>query len=169
MMKPLEQWVCDTCGRLIESPDQGMLEWSVDELGVASGFRIVHEPGASPLPESGGTGGCQYRTDEVESLHDWPLSMYLGPAGLSELLTFLDSNPYLEPDYRGITFHNGREFANLIRRLHLPHYEEGRLYWEEALADDEEYAVYIHEGSGSAPFKIEKLKELIERYGPRDT
>ena len=47
-LKPLEQWVCDECGEVIEEASHGYLEWVVDADTRAHGFRIVHQAHHSP-------------------------------------------------------------------------------------------------------------------------
>jgi len=40
---PLQQWICDSCGGLIETPRDGWFEWYAGiNDHVATGFRIVH-------------------------------------------------------------------------------------------------------------------------------
>jgi hypothetical protein len=49
-LKPLQQFVCDTCGELIQSVDQGYVEWLWDDKGGnARDFHIVHHALYSPL------------------------------------------------------------------------------------------------------------------------
>ena len=53
MLKPLEQFICDECGQVINSPKEGYVEREsgTDANGkmFARGFRIVHAAYASPL------------------------------------------------------------------------------------------------------------------------
>ena len=60
-LKPLQQWLCDECGEVIEEPAHGYLEWLQDDSHKAYGFRIVHHAPRSPRRPSGGD--CYRYTD----------------------------------------------------------------------------------------------------------
>jgi hypothetical protein len=48
-LRPLEQWICDTCGEVIDSPSAGYVEWlSGMERGSYRSYRIVHQFAHSP-------------------------------------------------------------------------------------------------------------------------
>ena len=52
-LEPLEQWICDRCGQVIESPEQGMVEWLQEKDETvpyyrAYGFHIIHHDVYSP-------------------------------------------------------------------------------------------------------------------------
>ena len=51
MLEPLKQWVCDTCGEIINSSSEGYVEWLTDDSSPlkSNGFRIVHQAYYSPL------------------------------------------------------------------------------------------------------------------------
>ena len=51
----------------------------------------------------------------------------LGPERLAYLLSMLDPGPDLEPEVRSVP-----EWVELVRRLHVPGYEEARQQREEA-------------------------------------
>ena len=45
-LKPLKQWICDSCGELIKKPEDGWWEYLSDtNTYLVSGFRIVHYGG----------------------------------------------------------------------------------------------------------------------------
>jgi hypothetical protein len=51
---PLQQWYCDTCDELIGKPEEGWLEWMVDEERQGYGYRICHHFLASPISKAAG-------------------------------------------------------------------------------------------------------------------
>ena len=148
MLQPLQQWICDTCGGLIEFPEAGWLEW-IDHQFQASEFRIVHHKSA-----------CHQHTGK-RGLCDNHLNYFVGEDRLACLYSFLDNGPILDPESeRTLRAKNIREFAELLRRLTIPHYEEARQYFDEARTDgffdgSNEYSVYSQD----------YLREIIEAYG----
>jgi len=160
MLKPLEQWVCDDCGKIINSADEGYVEWLRDkETHKRHGFRIIHHAPNSPRHPSG---NCYKYSHHPERGGDLQLSRFIGPAGMAWILSFLDSGPYHERDFSGPGVKDVREYVELMRRFMIPFYEEARLYWETAVEDgffDGENDVWI--------YLPEKLKELIRRYGSK--
>jgi hypothetical protein len=154
-MKPLQQWTCDRCHELIREPSHGMVESEMvhdAEQGriFQKRLRIVHHLVASPRHDRGGCSFYGHRDCDRADLH---LAEYLGPDGLSDLLLLLDpanSSESADP----------AEVLELIRRLHLPYYEEARRYRREAEGDD------LLDGLDPAMFfRQEFLKEVAERYG----
>lgn len=112
-------WICDACGERITNAQSGWIEWLVKtEQGRARGYglRLVHTFPSSPQ----GLSGCQY-DDHREFLHngssvsDDLLENFTGPAGLSRFLDELE---------RGVIDKN--EVVEMIRRIHIPGYEEAR-------------------------------------------
>lgn len=150
---PLQQWICDECGKIIKKPEDGWLEWleGVTESIQPYGFRIVHHQLASPQK------GCYYKATKVNPafISDGHLDWYLGHDGLAQLLVFFDDGNRNAKDQT--------ELAEIIRRLHLPYYEEARLCFQAAHADGytdgfNEYAIYMQD----------TMKRIIERYGDND-
>jgi hypothetical protein len=140
-LKPLQQFICDECGDLIKKVDDGWLEWIDDSKTPIHGFRIVHIQGASPRSKSGGD--CYYpRSFSASDMH---LKYFTGPDGLSLLLSFFLKENLANP----------KELVDIIRRLHVPYYEEARPFLEKALDD----------GFISSPEYIQKeLKSVIKEY-----
>ena len=143
-LKPLEQWVCDECGQMIDEAEDGWLEWKTYRSGGAKygDFRIVHNTAGSPRYPYG---DC-YRRSYVFGSH---LKRYCGLDGLARLLAMFQLVE--KPD----------EIVEIIRRLHIPHYEEARLYWERAKEDG-----FFAGTSADAvwPYLPDTLKALIELY-----
>ena len=122
-MEPLKEWICDTCGGVIQSPEQGWLEWLKLEADngsyLASGFRIVHHFLYSPNKKS--KEGCYQHGPIAASMH---LNEYTGADGLNYLLEMLRGGG----SGREIAVANLDEFIEIVRRLQIPHYEEARRY-----------------------------------------
>lgn len=156
-LEPLAQWVCDTCGEVIESPEDGWLEWISDDDMKASGFRIVHHLPASPRKKTHPEDGCyQYSGNSYGS--DSHLSEFIGEDGLAHLLTFLDWG-HVDPR-GGPRVRRSDELAELFRRVMLPHYEEARLYWSEATNAGE-----FADANQVSPYTQETLKQIIRQFG----
>jgi hypothetical protein len=119
-LEPLNQFICDRCGELIKNVEDGWLEWLDDGKTPIHGFKIVHISGASPRAKEDGY--CYY--PESGAVSNNPLSHFTDTNGLTYLISFLDRK-LADP----------RELAEIIRRLHIPHYEEARQYLERALKE----------------------------------
>ncbi|PTK09479.1 hypothetical protein [Staphylococcus saprophyticus] len=110
---PLKQWYCDHCGEVINDPNDGWLEWHHEsgEIGNYEGYRIVHHDKK-----------CMYDASrlfrENKSLSDMHLTSYIGPDGLVSLLSMIEFNDVKD----------NSELIEIIRRLHIPYYEEARKY-----------------------------------------
>lgn len=161
MLQPLQQWICDTCGELISEPGHGYVEWlrgGADYVRDAHEFRIVHHAPHSPSFSKGHD--CYRHTNEPGRC-DLPLENFVGHKGMVMLLRFLDVGPYHNFEYEGPSVADGamRDFVQTMRRLHLPYYEEARLYWAEALSDG------FFDGANEVWIYLpDTLKDLIERY-----
>ncbi len=159
MLTPLEQWYCDNCGEVIQSAREGYLEWLND--GKAHSFKIVHHAPASPRRPGGGD--CYHYTRHRHR-RDINLDSFVGPAGMARLLSFLDVGPIHDPDAEhSPQVQNMREFAELMRRLTIPYYEEALRYWSRADADD-----YFGGANEVWIYLPDTLRTLIERYGEED-
>ena len=139
-LKPLQQFICDECQGVIERIEDGWLEWFDGLENPIRGFRIVHFSGASPRFKKGGN--CYYpESSEVSDLH---LEAFTGSDGLALLLSFFERN-----------LSDPNELAEIIRRLHIPHYEEARHYLERA------YTAGIIDNK---VYGQEDLKRVIKEY-----
>jgi len=108
-LTPLKQWYCDYCGDVIKSPEDGMLEWDNIEL-TASNYRIVHGKWI---------GSCRKARNQ-QNLSDNHLKHFLGSDGLMNLLTHF---------YR-YNLKDELELIEIIKRLHIQYYEEGKVLLE---------------------------------------
>lgn len=147
-MKPLEQFICDTCHSLIEKPEDGWLEWLDDNTAGVHSFRIVHH---KPT--------CHQHTAD-RNVKDNHLNYFAGSENLPNLYKFLDPgyryNRDLQPVANGLQI---AEFTELLRRLTIPHYEEARLYFDQAEQDG------LFDGANEvSPYKQDILKQIIHNY-----
>ncbi|GEA17755.1 hypothetical protein [Moorella sp. E306M] len=151
-LTPLRQWICDTCGEVIQKPEDGYVQFHQDENGNYDDFIIVHHYSASPL-KGKFEKGC-YRYDL-----DLDLKHFLGEKGLVRLLSLIDVGQHINPKLDKPRASNIRKWVNFVRRLQTPYYEEARLYWELAEQDG------FFDGANEVwPYLPDTLKELIEKY-----
>jgi hypothetical protein len=144
-LKPLQQWICDTCHGLIESPQDGFLEWLLDDDQQRRlDFRIVHRKSKSPRRTAE---GC-YQHGKASNNQDMNLDAFINADGLGYLLSFL------HPDAKAT-----RELGELIRRLHLPLYEEARMHWPAAERDG-----FFAGANETPPFRQDTLTKIVKRY-----
>lgn len=157
-LEPLHQWICDECEELIAEPRHGYLEWLAveEDRFKAHGFRIVHHSPRSPRRPDG---NC-YRYKSHRGRRDMSLDTYIGSNGVPGLLMLLDPGPRHLPEFTGPGVRDVREWVELFRRLHIPYYEEARLYWDRAEKDG-----YFDGANELCMYLPDNLKQLIERYG----
>ena len=145
MLRPLEQWFCDTCGELIESTKHCYVLWRTDDNNKDYDFRIIHQSQCdSGGPDSSG-----------------PITDFLGTDGLTKLLTFLSLGRLrsTETGNDGLTVKNMDEFVDFFRRVQLPYYEEARTkFGNSNFLDDYRDANEIQ------PYLQTALKRIIEKY-----
>lgn len=111
MSAPLSSWTCDVCGDTIHKVEDGYLIWKNGDDMRAHGFKIIHR------------GQC----DQKDHACSGALADFTGPAGLSVLLSHLSMGPLAAA--RGASHcdvGNLDEFVDLVRRLHVPYYEQAR-------------------------------------------
>jgi hypothetical protein len=159
MLTPLKQFVCDTCGKIIEKPEHGWIEW-VDDLDKRidsfSNFHIVHHASYSPLK---GYDGC-YKNSLEKGRSDMHLHDFIDDNyKMANILSFLDVGSYHAPKYEKTKIADMRQYVEIVRRLTIPYYEEARLYWEKAKQDG-----YFEDKSEILIYAVNHLKELINEY-----
>jgi len=125
----------------------------------AHSFRIVHHAPYSPNldPANPKEKNCYQNKGKKSNARDLKLNMFTKSGGSAELISFIDKGEFVEPEYGGVRFKDGREFAVLARRLLVPHFEEARLYFDEAKQDD----VLPDDASMYDPHI---LQDVIDRY-----
>ncbi len=157
MLVPLKQWICDSCDELINSAEDGWVEWlsGRETFNSCYGFKIVHNDGSSPR----GKGGC-FHYSEKQGPSDTQLARFMGEKGYVYLLSFLDWGPYVTPEYKGPRVKDIREFVAFMRRLTIPYYEEARVFFDKALAEG-----IMDPSIVEGIYEPESLKEIVEKYG----
>ena len=154
-LQPLSQWICDSCGQVIEKPDHGWVEWKDQPKALdIRGIRIVHHAPASPRRSNGRN--CYY--SDAERGGDLPLSSFLGTDGLVELSSWIDIGKEKDPDGSIVPRVDLREWTVFFRRVQVPYFEEARNYFETAHANE------FGEANEVAFYLPEHLKEMIEYY-----
>jgi len=146
-LQPVAQWKCDACGQIIANPEAGWVEWMAGPTPgtKAHGFRIVHN-----------SNRCQYPSSA--RVRDTHLVHLVGPDGLSALLTLLAPDRQAGSREPGVA--NLDEWGELVRRLHIPHYEEARQYWSDAVADG-----LFSDPNAPMPYSQQVLLRILDRYG----
>ncbi|KAA0240722.1 hypothetical protein EDM76_01705 [bacterium] len=129
---------------MISAPEEGYVLWQKEGL-LRHSCRIVHRK--PPCNESS--------FDSFDGVHEM-----IGDKGLALLLSWIDKGEAFSANYKGPKVKDLREWAELVRRLHLPYYEEARRFWGQAKANDD-----LHETTAYLP---DSLRALIERYGGGD-
>ena len=127
-MKTQDTWICDSCRQPITKVEHGWVEWLTRREGgkeIGRGLRLVHHCTAhDPL-----NGRCQYNSRaeyerDHSGLSDLPLTSFVGPDGLIKLLSLIANEE--------VPTH---QVLEMIKRLHVPGYEQARFYFEDAIAD----------------------------------
>lgn len=132
MIGPLQQWICDVCGTVIETPKDGYVIWRSDGDGKDCDFKIIHKS----------------RCDDRSYPSSGELSDFLGAEGLTCLLSFLTIGPVMI-DNGGkdrVRVKDMAGFVDFLRRLQVPYYEEARQEFDNkgsSLGDANEYYPYL--------------------------
>jgi hypothetical protein len=149
--KKTTYWYCDTCDDLIENDEDGYVEWIMyrtpDGASKGRDLRLVHHVCAPP-----GRRRCQFNSDvefarDQGVVHDIALPELLGPDGLARLLEILQ---------RGVL--STQDVAEMIRRLHIPGFEEARRWVSDGKADG------ILEPCAGDPLLQSDISELLNTY-----
>jgi hypothetical protein len=162
-LKPLEQWICDTCGDVIEEPSHGYIEWVHDEQMRSYGFRICHHPTHSPRTKAaGGLGSgvdCYIYDDRPRS--SVSLEDVTGFRGMTRMLAMLDVGEVHDKKAAHLMrVKDVREWVYVFRRLFTPSFEQARKYIAEAEADG-----FYAETNEVWPYLESNLRAVIEKYG----
>ena len=146
---PPQQWICDKCGKVIEKPEDGWLEWLEDHHGRGS-FKIVHHAAASRYPVK--KRSCYHYPHHPQGQGLY-LGPFLGPDGLAQLSVWVYS-----PGVKDL-----KEWVEMFRRLHVPHYEETRRCWRAAQSDD-----YFEGLVEEDRYSQDVLQGIIQQYGSEE-
>ncbi|HLP81974.1 MAG TPA: hypothetical protein VK141_08330 [Nitrosomonas sp.] len=142
MLKPLEQWICDHCGDIIESPEQGYVIWRHDEQHRECDFQIIH----------------QEKCDNRAFPSSAAVEDFLGEAGLNYLLSFLSIGQIkvLLGQRNGASIRDIHEFVDFFRRMQTPYYEEARTKFS-----NNDLLEYFSDSNEVYPYQSEILKRII--------
>jgi hypothetical protein len=121
-------WYCDTCGKVIARPEDGMLQWLTrrnSHRRLGRDLRIVHHLTVSPRGRPNGCYPDQRHELEVDGsiLADEHLGEILGADGLVKLLSLIEDDQLPAP-----------EVTRIIMRLFVPGYERARPYFHKAVS-----------------------------------
>lgn len=116
-------WKCDTCGRPIKQIKDGYVEWLAKEENNFEGYglHLVHHKPASPLS---GIDGCYYGESREAKT-------YIGSVALADFVGYEGLINILENIQEGLL--ERTEAMEMIMRLHLPGYEQGRAHINQPL------------------------------------
>lgn len=157
-LKPLKQWFCDTCGDVIQRPEDGWIEWLRDDDHRVHSFRICHHAKASPR-RNASREGC-YAYGNSKGRQDLHLDSVLGHDGLAYFLSFVDVGAIHDKEGTSVPgVKDLRNWTDTLKRLHLPLYEEARRHFQEAERDG------FYAGDNEvAPYTQDKLERVIGEY-----
>ncbi len=172
MLTPLKQYICDTCGELIEKPEDGMVEW-LDDTSSHTGqdglinrkhdyhsFNIVHHASKSPFNKGNPRSSNCYQHGGKSGRRDVHLHQFIEPDYLYvKLAGFLDYGEIIDEEYLACPIRDIREYAEFQRRLTVPNYEEARQYFGVARENG-----HFDGFSETAIFGQFLLKEIIKEY-----
>lgn len=117
-------WTCDSCRKPISSLEDGWLEWLTAPSGGCHGLRLVHRMEIGlPLGYRCSYDDLRERAKSGSELMDLPLSEFLGPDGLMDLICMRE-----DPNFASLS-----EIAEMTKRLHIPGYEEAMYHFAEAI------------------------------------
>ncbi len=133
MLNPLTQFVCDSCGQLIEKPENGYVEWKNELDPVSgsyktSGYRIAHHSDSSPLkaPQA-----C-YLYSRLPGSNSVNLDLFLEFLP-QQLPFFLDAGYICNPQRTSCPqVADFAEFTDFMRRFTVPYFEQARLFFPKA-------------------------------------
>jgi hypothetical protein len=158
MLIPLKQFICDSCGEIIQRPEQGWIEWLMindSDKGLTCGkFRICHHRSFSPYKT---TQGC-YNYIHHPDCADMHLHHYLDQENKTAF-NIRNGKELSISRFQGVPALSSKEHWEFTMRLEQPYYEEARLYLRKAQADN-----FFPPDDYEFMFDKNKLKLLIEEY-----
>ena len=150
-LKPLEQWVCDTCGGLIEKPEDGWMEYYRNySNNKCYGHYICHAGGGCYKDTQYGAGK---RNLHLEGNH---LDRVIALPWFGHILHVLELVAQGKiPDKI-----NMPDLIEVMRRMYIPYYEEARFYLKQAQLNEGDW-----DGCDWSP---DTFKQIIEEYEERN-
>ncbi len=141
LLKPLQQFICDGCGAVIQQPQHAEILWTMEAAPEDYphdywyyNYKLVHKRYKSPYGTIGCGLGDQLCNNDIETF----LELFL-----------------LDPECKDIS-----EFQELMHRLTIPYFEEAKLYMAAAIKDMD-MLKELCGGFTNAKF----FKKVIELYG----
>lgn len=155
MLTPLYQFYCDTCYQVIDRPLDGVVEW-IHAAGMQFDFRMVHGWRAVRRLQGKATprNGC-FQHPHTAGAHSMSIPKFLTQYHL-EWVAEVALSPAFSLEGYQLPLRDPDQFLEVVRRLLVPYYEEGRLVLEQALAEG---AWRQLDG-----YRAEVLQSLIVRY-----
>ncbi len=149
MLKPLEQWICDVCGEVIEKPEDGYVVWNEDRGDEYQyfGFTVIH----------------QSRCDNDKLPNSLPVTDFLGELGLAVLISKLSAGPVINRNREHSSAGRVKDvdgFVDFFRRMQVPYYEEARRYF-----NDPEFLEDYYDSNEVYTYQPKVLKQIVERFG----
>lgn len=150
MDQPLTKWICDLCGKQIIDTLSGVVAWRTNPQLQYHAFKILHK-GACLA----GSGSDQFRE----------LGAFPGIDGLSYVLGWLSQGPIARNQGRDMYCNVADldEYADLLRRLYIPHYEQARPYF-----NDQRVLQYHAQSDEYSPYTVEQFMRLLDLVHPQD-
>lgn len=95
MLKPLKEFICDTCGTVINDIKSGRVKWESfynekENKIISRNYRICHDKIK-----------CQGVAKSIK-YSDSPLSEFLGNMAIVQTTKMLDHGPYYDKEYKGL-------------------------------------------------------------------
>jgi len=145
MLKPLQEWICDVCDKVIEKPEDGFITASINKQEEYYGFKICHKEKCADnnrLPFS-----------ELQKL--------LGENGINNFLSLISAGLFKNElgEKSRILVENFDEFVDLFRRLQIPYYEEARTKF-----NNQKVIEYFSDSNEVGFYFSKELKRIITNF-----
>lgn len=136
-------WICDHCGDVIDTPAAGYVLWDRRDDGP-EGYRVIH----------------QGRCDDKIYRNSMPLDSFLGPDGLTYLLSFLSLGPVKHGlgDDSSPTVRDMDAFVDFVRRVQIAGYEQAREHYR-----DPDVLDRYSDANEHYPYRQEVIDDLLRR------
>jgi hypothetical protein len=136
----ISTWRCDTCGGAVGLRDDYVI-W--DSQGKNRDFRIIH----------------QAVCDDKDLHSSLPLADLVGTEGLASLMSLLTVGPlpWVTEGFTRDKDTDLSDFADLVRRLHVPNYERARPYFDDPLVKE-----FVGDWNEKAMYMPDELARIVE-------
>ena len=147
-LKPLKQWICDCCGNTIQY-GEGSIKWFKSRpKGNVIGSRASRFSGFHIVHNSKECIGTTHNANDpfIESIHT--LQYFESTDAIGYLMILLEKKLCFD----------SQELLEIIKRLQIPFYEEGRIYLDMALKDG------VQPKEGEYKYNKSYLEYIIKKY-----